>query len=164
MRQLLKKHVTVFRPIKLSEFKVRGAFSLYLTTNNQNTQTQNRHPERNHKNQVLRSLHMSKAYVHLNRVNELPENYGHICIVPEPSRSDVNCISITADPEGLRYLAEALKWLADFDQDKNTDPAGSREHLHLEPGEELDLCSCCVELCRADAKGTGEFPDFMKAT
>ena len=107
---------------------------------------------------------MSKPYVHLNRVNELPERHGHICIVPKIGRNDIKYVSITGDPEGLRYLAEVLKWLADFDQNKNTDPAGSREHLHLEPGEELDSSSCYIVLCRADAKGTGEFPDFMKAT
>ncbi|MBE0538003.1 MAG: hypothetical protein IH624_20265 [Phycisphaerae bacterium] len=105
---------------------------------------------------------MSKPYVHLNRVNELPEKDGRICIRPE-TVDDIQYVSITGDPEGLRYLADALKWLADFDQNRNTDPPGSREHLHMEPGEELDSCSCYVELCRADAKGTGELPDYMKA-
>lgn len=106
---------------------------------------------------------MSEPYVHLNRVNEIPEKSGNICIFAEPHKGTCSPpVTIIGDPEGLRYLAEVLMWLADFNQDENTDPVGSREHLHLEPNEELNSKSCYVELCRADAKGTGELSDCMK--
>ncbi len=70
-------------------------------------------------------------------------------------------VEIWGDPEGLRYFAAVLNWLADFDQAKNSDPTGTREHLHLMPGEQIDTWSCYVDVCRADAKGTGELPEFM---
>jgi len=108
---------------------------------------------------------MSEPYVHLNRVGEIPEKSGKICICPILHKSTYGLsVEVIGDPDGLRYLAGVLKWLADFDQNENTDPIGSREHLHLEPNKELDQKSCYVEVCRADAKGTGELADILKET
>ncbi len=103
---------------------------------------------------------MKEPYVHINRVNELPDKGGYISIDAKRYKKAVE-VRICGDPAGLRYLAEVLRWLADFDQSRNTDPIGSREHLHLTPGEQLDADSCYVEVCRADAKGTGELPDSV---
>jgi hypothetical protein len=104
---------------------------------------------------------MAKSYVHINRINELPEKSGRICINTRSDDKPVEVV-ICGDPAGLRYFAGVLNWLADFDQTRNSDPVGTREHLHLMPGEQVDAQSCYVEICRADAKGTGELPDFMK--
>jgi hypothetical protein len=102
-----------------------------------------------------------RPYTHINRINELPEKAGRICIYTRADDGPVR-VEIWGDPEGLRYFAAVLNWLADFDQAKNSDPAGTREHLHLMPGEQIDVQSCFVGVSRADAKGTGELPKFMK--
>jgi len=94
--------------------------------------------------------------------DDIPDKKGKINIYPEIIDGNLITISVIGDPEGLKYLASLLTWLAEFDQNKNNDPIGSREHLHLLKDEELDWHSCEVEICRADAKGTGEYPDFMK--
>ncbi|NLH40683.1 MAG: hypothetical protein GX448_02495 [Planctomycetes bacterium] len=104
---------------------------------------------------------MKNPYVHVNRVDELPEKAGRITVNVKPDDRPVEVV-ICGDPDGLRYMASVLMWLADFDQGKNSDPVGSREHLHLMPGEEMDAQSCYVEVCRADAKGTGDLPEFMR--
>jgi hypothetical protein len=71
-------------------------------------------------------------------------------------------VKIVGDPEGLRYLANLLNTIADFDQNTNSAPEGSREHTHLTPATHLGYFSSQVEICRADAKGTGELPDYME--
>jgi hypothetical protein len=38
----------------------------------------------------------------------------------------------------------------------------TREHTHLTPGTHLGWQSSSVQVCRADAKGTGDLPDFME--
>jgi len=102
---------------------------------------------------------MAKRHTHANLYSDLPKKMGNICIHVKPEEEPV---LICGDPEGLRYLAAVLTWLADFDQARSHDPIGSREHLHFRPGAHLDVQSCCVEICRADAKGTGELPMFMR--
>jgi hypothetical protein len=69
---------------------------------------------------------------------------------------------IIGDPKGLRYLASLLTNMADIDQNRGKDVIGSREHIHLHRNVQLGSYSCEVEICRADAKGTGELPDFMR--
>lgn len=98
---------------------------------------------------------MSKSY-------NYPEKVGNIDIFPEIHDGRIVTISIVGDPKGLKYLAEVLNYIADFDQEENEDPEGSREHLHLHPDEQLGWHSCEVEICRADAKGIGELPKFMR--
>ncbi|MFO0898915.1 MAG: hypothetical protein U0836_15935 [Pirellulales bacterium] len=75
------------------------------------------------------------------------------------------CVLIGGDPKGLRSLARLLLWLADVDQESHpTMPYGEREHVHLypqrtgAPHESMTRFSVVTELCRLDAKGTGEFP------
>ena len=97
---------------------------------------------------------MKKLYNH-------PERSGKINIYPSIVDGRYVCVSIIGDPEGLIYLAKLFNWLADFDQNKNDNPIGTREHIHLHAKEQLGEHSCEVEICRADAKGTGEYPDFM---
>src|SRR4051812_44161132 len=71
-------------------------------------------------------------------------------------------VFIGGDPEGLRSLARLLVWLADVDQESHPSmPDGEREHVHLYSDpmyKHLTPFSVTTELCRLDAKGTGEFP------
>ena len=77
-------------------------------------------------------------------------------------------IFIGGDPEGLRSLARLLTWLASVDQESlSTQPDGERVHVHLyasdtEEFNSLTPFSEATELCRLDAKGTGEFPEKYK--
>lgn len=103
---------------------------------------------------------MAKSYDQASLYRDVPKKAGHICINTKPEEPGE--LLICGDPEGLRYLAAVLTWLADFDQTKSPYPVGSREHLHFRPGAHLDTHSRCVEICRADAKGTGELPIFMR--
>ena len=93
---------------------------------------------------------------------KLPENKGKLNIYPEISEGISPSVTIIGDPDGLRYLSEVLKVLADYDQNSDKTPVGERVHIHLHRQYQLGKRSCEVEICRADAKGTGEFPDFMK--
>jgi len=93
--------------------------------------------------------------------NNYPDRSGKINIFPRIDDGRFADVVIIGDPEGLRYLAKLLNWLADSDQNQNDDPIGARFHTHLHFNEQLGEHSCEVELCRADAKGTGEYPDFM---
>ena len=92
----------------------------------------------------------------------LPSKKGCLDIFPEIHHGQTLNITVMGDPDGLRYLADLLNYLADFNQDDNSDPVGNREHIHLSPECQLGEHSCQVELCRADAKGTGQLPDFMR--
>jgi len=73
-------------------------------------------------------------------------------------------IFIGGDPEGLRSFARLLMWLADIDQELlSSQPDGERCHVHLhtkdaEGFNSLTPFSSETEVCRLDAKGTGEFP------
>ena len=91
-----------------------------------------------------------------------PENNGRLEIYPEVYEGDSLSVTIMGDPDGLRYLSDVLKILADYDQESDDSPIGTRMHVHLYRQCQLGEHSCEVEVCRADAKGTGEFPDFMK--
>jgi hypothetical protein len=75
-------------------------------------------------------------------------------------------IFIGGDPAGLRSLGEVLIWLANVDQNKYpTMPDGERCHTHLyanlpvKAGNHLTEFSECTELCRLDARGTGDLPN-----
>jgi hypothetical protein len=79
-------------------------------------------------------------------------------------------VFVGGDPAALRSLAELLIWIADTDQDSlPLQPDGERFHVHLHardaPGfNSLTPFSCETEICRLDAKGTGEFPErYRKA-
>ena len=74
-------------------------------------------------------------------------------------------IFIGGDPAALRSLAKLLTWLANIDQESlSAQPDGERCHVHLhardaEGFNSLTPFSIETELCRLDAKGTGEFPE-----
>jgi len=76
-----------------------------------------------------------------------------------------NSIFIGGDPIALRSLAKLLIWLADVDQGSlSSQPSGERCHVHLhasgpEGFNSLTPFSSETEVCRLDAKGTGEFPE-----
>lgn len=73
-------------------------------------------------------------------------------------------VFIGGDPDALRSLAKLLIWLANVDQESlDAQPDGERCHVHLhardaEGFNSLTPFSTETELCRLDAKGTGEFP------
>jgi hypothetical protein len=92
----------------------------------------------------------------------LPENKGRLDIYPEIIDGGSTRVVIIGDPEGFRYLSDVLKILADYNQEGDNSPIGARMHVHLHRQRQLGDHSCEVEVCRADAKGTGEVPDFMK--
>ena len=93
---------------------------------------------------------------------KLPENKGKLNIYPNIVEGNIPTVTIIGDPDGLSYLSELLHVLADYDQDSRNSPKGTREHVHLHAKCQLGKHSCEVEVCRADAKGTGELPDFMR--
>ena len=76
-----------------------------------------------------------------------------------------NGIFIGGDPDGLRSLPKLLMWLSNVDQESlSSQPDGERFHVHLYAGDaegfgSLTRFSEDTELCRLDAKGTGEFPE-----
>lgn len=73
-------------------------------------------------------------------------------------------VFIGGDPEALRSLAGLLRWLADIDQEIQKIPDGERTHVHLHAGPASDgfasltAWSEDTEVCRLDAKGTGDLP------
>ncbi len=93
---------------------------------------------------------------------KLPENKGKLDIYSKTDEDNIPEVIIIGDPDGLRYLSGVLKELADYDQDSRNSPEGTREHVHLHKKCQLGKQSCEVEVCRADTKGTGELPDFMR--
>jgi len=76
-------------------------------------------------------------------------------------------IFIGGDPKGLRSLAELLAWVANVDQGCLSHmPDGERFHVHLYPEDAqgfgtLTCFSEETELCRLDAKGTGDLPRHL---
>lgn len=94
---------------------------------------------------------------------DYPDKRGKITLFPEYLRGGMIGVKIVGTPEGLRYLAEILNWLADYDQEGSELPDGEREHIHLHPIDQLEEeYSCEVEICRADAKGTGELSPYVR--
>ena len=99
---------------------------------------------------------------------------GGVWVVPKVhrgmyGRAEVD-VWIGGDPKGLRSLAESLVMLADLDQQKASTPTGERAHFHLMPRYNYGFCgelgadSCCVEVSRIDASGTGEiYPHLLAA-
>lgn len=95
----------------------------------------------------------------------LPECKGNIEISIVPDDVFGQGVFIGGDPGGLRSLAEMLLGLAELDQDAALKASPEiREHIHLRPHARLSGNSAPTELCRLDAKITGEFPtDFVPA-
>ena len=91
-----------------------------------------------------------------------PEKNGRLEIYPEVYDGDSLSVTIMGDPDGLQYLSDVLKKLADYDQESDDSPIGARMHVHLHRQFQLGEHSCEVEICRADAKGTRELPEFMR--
>ena len=74
-------------------------------------------------------------------------------------------VYIEGDPAAFRSLAKLLVWIADKDQESiPSQPTGERFHVHLYPTRpefgigfgSLTPSSVEAELCRLDAKGTGD--------
>ena len=80
--------------------------------------------------------------------------------------SDRNGVFIGGDPSGLLSLAKLLEWIANTNQDRLENiPIGAHFHIHLyhdktiEAFNSLNEFSKETQICRLDAKGTGEFPE-----
>jgi hypothetical protein len=78
-------------------------------------------------------------------------------------------VFIGGDPSGLLSLSRLLEWIANADQEAMENiPVGERFHIHLHCNEKtksfnsLNRFSKETQICRLDAKGTGEFPDKYK--
>ena len=77
-------------------------------------------------------------------------------------------VIIIGNPSGLKSLARIVKEIADYDQEKDKGlPVGERTHVHLNPKLHKDYngttaFSVSTEICRLDAKGTGEYPKKYK--
>ena len=82
---------------------------------------------------------------------DYPDKKGILDIYPEIHDGNSIAVSIIGDPEGLRYLADLLNYIANLDQNENSDSIGAREHIHLYAETQLSTHSCEVEICRADA-------------
>ena len=86
----------------------------------------------------------------------------------EISRSD-DGIFIGGDLAALRSLARLLNWIANIDQESLvTQPDGERFHVHLHTRDAEGFSSLTrfseeTELCRLDAKGTGDLPEKYRA-
>ena len=94
----------------------------------------------------------------MNAKHRYPEVKGHVEI-----SHGKHGIFIGGDPPGLRSLAKLLNFFAEVDQEKIPYmPDGERDHTHLRPGGQLSENSLETEICRLDAKGTGEFPRNYK--
>lgn len=84
-----------------------------------------------------------------------PEIEGNIEISVGPRG-----VFIGGDPQGLKSLADTLLWLAYLNQAAALELSDeTREHRHLHPGVHLSRNSQETEVCRLDAKGTGELPE-----
>ena len=87
---------------------------------------------------------------------------GLVAITVDGEAGKRGQVSITGDRKGLAYLAKLLKYMAKTDVEQRQMPDGARAHIPLRPGVQLIASSCDVEICRAEAKGTGELPpDFL---
>ena len=70
-------------------------------------------------------------------------------------------VEILGDPAGLEYLGEVMKYVSEIDQRTSCVPGGDRYRLTLEPGVQLEKYSCYLDIVRADASGTGEYPEYL---
>jgi len=91
-----------------------------------------------------------------------PERKGELDIFPQITDGSVIEIVIIGTSDGLKYLAQLIEHVATIDQEGNDNPTGSRAHIHLHRDCQLGDHSCEVQISRADAKGTGELPAFMR--
>ena len=94
--------------------------------------------------------------VWVNNYVDCPPVEGHVEVT-----KNQDGVVIAGDPEGLRSLARLLEWIANVDQESiASQPDGERYHIHLHPSRKgygsLTASSLETELCRLDAKGTGE--------
>ena len=94
------------------------------------------------------------------------EGYPGIAGNLEISIKEDGEIFIGGDPQGLKSLATVLTWLSEVDQEKTNMPEGEREHVHLRPKSsaaelrELTRFSVATEICRLDARESGNFPEY----
>ncbi len=96
---------------------------------------------------------------HVDRYDNLPKNHGKLSICSTNLNGHGVLVSMVGDSNGLRYLAKVLEYMADVTIAKQDMPDGARAHIPLHPGLQLIPHSCEVQICRAEAKGTGEMPD-----
>lgn len=90
--------------------------------------------------------------------SDVPAHYGTLSIAPTLLNGQVVKVTIMGDSDGMDYLSDLLKYMAELDVELRNMPDGARAHFPLRPGLQLHELSCEVEICRAEAKGSGELP------
>jgi hypothetical protein len=90
-----------------------------------------------------------------------PKPRGRLWVAPGTVNVREMNIDIYGDPEGLEYFAELLRYVAQVDQRIACVPRGDRYRVQLEPGAELKEGSGYLDLVRADASGTGAYPEHL---
>jgi hypothetical protein len=100
--------------------------------------------------------------VYIDSYPGLPESRGLLSITSESSNGGQPFVRITGDSEGLLYLSQLLHYMSKVDVEKQDMPRGARAHVPLRPRYHLLEGSCEIEVCRAEAKETGELPADFK--
>ena len=90
-----------------------------------------------------------------------PKPKGKLAIYPEIRDGRELRIVILGDSDGLTYLSDVLRHYASLDVNARNIPDGAREHTHWVPGNHMVEHSVRVEICRAEAKGTGDLPESI---
>lgn len=90
-----------------------------------------------------------------------PKPRGRIWVTAHISYLRELGVEIFGDPEGLEYLGEVMKCVSEIDQRTASVPRGERYRLHLEPSAELEKYSCYLDIVRADASLTGDYPEGL---
>lgn len=83
-------------------------------------------------------------------------------IIGDESR---DLVTLYGDPEGLRYFARLLTWIADMDQRSLSDgelPKTEGFHTHLSPGHDCHPISVEIVIGRIDAKADGSTEWFFE--
>jgi hypothetical protein len=95
---------------------------------------------------------------------------GRLWIVPKIISGQETLVTIVGDPAGLVSFGRLLISAGEADQTGRGIPIGEHYDVVLQPeynygfSGELGAGSCTVEVCRADAAGTGEiYPELLAA-
>ena len=94
--------------------------------------------------------------------DNIPVPKGNVSIFPSIYEANNVLVSIIGDKEGLLYLAELLKYMAEVNVEQQGMPEGERAHIPLQAGKHLIDHSSEVQICRAEAKGSGDYPDYFE--
>jgi hypothetical protein len=95
---------------------------------------------------------------------QYPSQKGNL-VISHGEDIEGRCVYIYGDPQGLRSLGELLIAEAELDQTRFPEinlPAGVPHHIHLYAGKHIHPQSLSLVIGRLDAKGTGEYPEWLR--